>query len=279
MNETPKSRVKIILVDFLIPLTILMSFSTFFLLTDFDLEFESIFWDLDRGSFIKRVEPWYFLYKFGPAIPGFALFCFFAALVGGFFSDKLKKYRKMSIYAILVVVIGPGLICNAIFKEHWGRPRPYNVKGLGGSAEFLPLFVKGPYVPNESQIARTNKKTGLFWELYKKYYPPKCSHNSFPSGHASFAFFLYVFFFILRKTKHKRAILWAATAYGGLMGFGRNVQGGHFPSDILWAAGFVYLTALTFYYLMSMDKSIWYEKNGKTAVSDDDSISSAKCEA
>jgi len=36
-------------------------------------------------------------------------------------------------------------------------------------------------------------------------------------------------------------------AYGCLMGLGRISQGGHWLSDILWAGGFVYLTAWILY--------------------------------
>jgi membrane-associated phospholipid phosphatase len=32
--------------------------------------------------------------------------------------------------------------------------------------------------------------------------------------------------------------------YGGIIGVARIVAGGHFPSDVLWAGGFVYFTAM-----------------------------------
>ena len=32
--------------------------------------------------------------------------------------------------------------------------------------------------------------------------------------------------------------------YGGVIGLARVVAGGHFPSDVLWAGGIVYFTAL-----------------------------------
>ena len=42
--------------------------------------------------------------------------------------------------------------------------------------------------------------------------------------------------------------------YGGLMGLGRMIQGAHFFSDVVWAGGFVYLTALSFYYGLGLHK-------------------------
>lgn len=253
--------------DIFIALAILLGLSAVFVFTNLDMDFESLFWSAEVNTFVKRTEPWYFLYKYSRIVPCVVISGFLAALVGGFFANNLKKHRKMAVYAIAVAAIGPGLITNLMLKEHWGRPRPYNVIEFGGTAEYIPLFVKGPYVPNEKRMARLSRKTGLFWDLYKKYYPPQGLHNSFPSGHASFAFFMFIFFFILRNTKYKRRAFWAVMIYGGLVGFGRNVQGGHFPSDILWSAGIVYLTALILYYLMGMDKSIWYERHLEPASS------------
>jgi len=38
------------------------------------------------------------------------------------------------------------------------------------------------------------------------------------------------------------------------MGVARMVQGGHFPSDVLWAGGMVYLVGLSLYYLLRLDQ-------------------------
>jgi lipid A 4'-phosphatase len=260
MNETSTSRAKSLMKDLAIALAVLLPPSAVFVFTNLDMDFESLFLAPETNTFDNFRQPWYFLYKYGPIVPSVVLGGFAVALVGGFFAGKLKKHRKMALYALLTAAIGPGLIANAIFKEHWGRPRPYYVAGLGGTAEYLPLFVKGPYVPNPKRIERLKKKTGLFWELYKKHYPQQGLHNSFPSGHAAYAFFLFIFYFILRKTRYRSLAFWSVMLYAGCLGLGRSVQGRHFPSDILWSAGIAYLTALVLYYLMGMDKSIWYEK-------------------
>ena len=42
--------------------------------------------------------------------------------------------------------------------------------------------------------------------------------------------------------------------YGILMGVARMAQGGHFPSDVLWAWGMVYLVGVALYYLLRMDR-------------------------
>jgi membrane-associated PAP2 superfamily phosphatase len=43
--------------------------------------------------------------------------------------------------------------------------------------------------------------------------------------------------------------------YGSLVGLARMLQGAHFLSDVLWALGFVYLTALASFYLLRPHRS------------------------
>jgi membrane-associated PAP2 superfamily phosphatase len=44
---------------------------------------------------------------------------------------------------ILSVVIGPGLIINAVFKDHWDRPRPRDVVEFGGMLQCTPAPLRG----------------------------------------------------------------------------------------------------------------------------------------
>jgi membrane-associated PAP2 superfamily phosphatase len=48
-------------------------------------------------------------------------------------------------------------------------------------------------------------------------------------------------------------VLAGGLSYGLLMGVARMAQGGHFPSDVLWAGGMVYLVGLTLSRLMQLD--------------------------
>ena len=80
--------------------------------------------------------------------------------------------------------------------------------------------------------------------------------KSFPSGHASVAFYLFTPFFPLRGSRKKWAVLFLSLgmSYGILMGFTRMVQGGHFPSDVVWAGGFTYLAGLVLSCFFKFDK-------------------------
>jgi membrane-associated PAP2 superfamily phosphatase len=117
-----------------------------------------------------------------------------------------------------MLIIGPGVIVNGVFKPFWGRPRPYSTIPFGGDQEFLPVFQNG------------------------------CSQDyaSFPCGHASMGFYLMApaFFFYRRRPRLAVGFLCLGLVAGITIGMARIVEGSHFASDVLWAGGFVYFTGL-----------------------------------
>src|SRR5690606_23635728 len=115
------------------------------------------------------------------------------------------------------LALGPGLIVNALLKDHWGRPRPVQVADFGGAETFLLVGTIG------------SSPAG----------------KSFSSGHASIAFYLMTPFFALVATRPRLAwaFLSAGVVWGLLVGAGRVLQGGHWPSDVLWSGGLVSLSA------------------------------------
>jgi membrane-associated PAP2 superfamily phosphatase len=44
--------------------------------------------------------------------------------------------------------------------------------------------------------------------------------------------------------------------YGSLVGCARVVQGAHFASDVLWALGIVYFTALAMFYVLRLHRDV-----------------------
>ncbi len=214
----------------LLPLSILLGLSIIFRYSSLDITLEALFYSPATGFFLRYKEPWNLLYKYG-TLPGIFLSLGGAiAFIGSFFSPRLRPFKKEGLYLILVMLIGPGLLVNLVFKDHWGRPRPRQVVMFGGNRAYIPLGTKGP--PHGGR--------------------------SFPSGHASSAFYLMTPFFILRRRSKRKAYFFMGLGitYGILMGIARMVQGAHFPSDILWAWGIVYFTALYLAYLFGfMTKS------------------------
>jgi lipid A 4'-phosphatase len=212
-----------VFLDFLVPIVFLSLITLPFLLTDADSAFSRLFYIQGKGWPYGDASPWRFLYNYGN-VPALVLAgCGLLVLLLGFIARRIAALRWIGLFLVLFLLIGPGLLVNTVFKDHWGRPRPVDTREFGGKDRFLPVWVKG------------NAGHG----------------KSFPSGHASVGFFLFAPFFFLRGKTGKKAFLFLALGivYGLLLGLGRIIQGGHFLSDVLWAGGFTYLTGLILSYV------------------------------
>lgn len=211
-----------------IPLLLLAILSIPFIVSDLDLTLERPFynpetrqWEAGEATF------WRALYIFGP-IPAIAL-----AIVSGIVfvlglgTASLAKFRKLSAYFFAVLLVGSGLITNAILKDHWGRPRPSQITEFNGAEAFERLL----------------------------HIDPSSDGKSFPCGHATVGFFFLALVPILRGRRR-----WAALAFsllfGTLVGIARMTQGGHFASDVIWAAAVMWFTALLFYKFCQLDRGL-----------------------
>ena len=218
---------KTILLDWSVPLVILVGLTIPFWVTDLDLTLARRFFDPTGDWVYKDVQPWRWLYDYGTLPAWIVALTSLGALIGSVWIRRIAPYRRIALFFVLVMIAGPGLVVNVVFKDHWGRTRPRNVEAFGGDRPFLHAWEKGV--------------TG--------------KGKSFPCGHASTGFFLCSPFFVFRKRSRKWAMVFLVLGlgYGSLMGLGRMVQGGHFASDVIWSGGFVYLCGLGFYYLLRLD--------------------------
>jgi len=223
---------KEIIKDWAIPIAILLSLTALFRLFPWDIQLQSAFYQIEnKWWFMEKHVLITLLDKYG-YIPALLISLFSAfALIAGYWRFRFEKFRKIALLFLLTIAIGPGLIVHGVFKEHWGRPRPHDIVEFGG--------------------------TFAHQELLQ---PSSGRGKSFPSGHASLGFMLLVPYFFLRKTRRKTALSFLALGlcFGTLRGIGRMAQGAHFASDVLWAGGLVYLTGLGMYYLLGMNKSIYW---------------------
>ena len=217
-----------------IPVICLVLATAVFRYTDLDMSISNLVYLPERNFDQGEDNLWSLLYDHGH-IPAFVI-----GIVGllvflvGWFAPGLACYRKIGLFLVLFLIVGPGLIVNELLKEHWGRPRPVQVVDFEGEQQFLSVWSKG--VAGEGA--------------------------SFPSGHAAIGFYLCAPFFFLWADGRKRLALMALTlgmSYGLLMGIGRIIQGAHFASDVLWSAGFIYLTGILFYYLLRFDRGVWWD--------------------
>lgn len=122
-----------------------------------------------------------------------------------------KKNKYFSLMILLSLIIGPGILVNTLFKEHWGRPRPYQV--LRDKQQFSPIY---------------------HVNFGKDY------NNSMPSGHSSIGYFIGVPFILQQRRKLGYVL---GIVSGLIVGFIRMLQGGHYLSDVISAGIFVFLVA------------------------------------
>jgi len=126
------------------------------------------------------------------------------------------------IYMGVCSLAGPLLLVNVVLKEFWGRWRPRDMVEFGGYELFTaPLEIGG-----------------------------SCADNcSFVSGEV--ASMVMVFMALAFATRHWRPIHYAlAVLLGGLEGFIRVSQGGHFLSDAIFACVFMALVAAAIHWAM-----------------------------
>jgi lipid A 4'-phosphatase len=123
-------------------------------------------------------------------------------------------WRHMAAVAVCCALLGNGLVVEGILKNFMGRPRPVQVQQFGG-----PDVYHGPFVPG----------------------PDPHDHRSFVSSHAAAGFALIGLGMTCGPVWRRRWLL-IGIGTGGLVGWGRMMQGGHFLSDILFAFYAVWLS-------------------------------------
>jgi len=208
-----------------IPAVVLIVGTGVFWATDIDVAWVRPFFSGGGGDSslsdlwpLRDVHPWKMLYDWG-VYPAWILG------VGGlvvwivsFFWIRIERWRDPGLFFALVLIVGPGILVNWICKPYWNRPRPHAITTFEGSRMFLPV---------------------LQWGHGEE-------DSSFPSGHAAMGFYLMTPALVCYRRRP-----WMAAAFlafglvcGCVIGLARIVAGGHFPSDVFWAGGLVYFTAL-----------------------------------
>ena len=218
-----------------IPLALLAVLSLPFIVSDLDLTIHTPFYDFATHSWPIGENPiWRFFYTVGP-LPAIILgIASIFTLLLGLGSPVLAKYRKLSAYFFFVLLIGSGLITNAILKDQWGRPRPKQVTAFEGTEKFERLL----------------------------HYEPESFGKSFPCGHATVGYFFFALVPLL--TGRRRLLVFLATLiFGTLIGIARIAQGGHFTSDVIWAAAVMWFTSIAFHKLFKLEESVlWKPREG-----------------
>lgn len=168
---------------------------------------------------LGRQMPWSLLYRMAPWITASLVVGGLGALLAGYWLRR-GSLRRHATFVLFSLVIGPGLLVNGVFKDHWSRPRPRDVVEFGGTAHYASAPLPGE------------------------------RGKSFPCGHCSVGFLYGLGWWIWNGT---RPLLATASAGLGLMmgialGIGRMAAGGHFASDIVWSALIPFFIAHVLYH-------------------------------
>ena len=213
MNYIKQTHTQILFLCFFISTTILVMFSSL------DLQISNLFFD--NGFYLDGDEWEKLLYH----SVKFFLLTSLISVIGLWLFNKYMNKNIFSIdgnktlFLILVLVLGSGLLVNALFKENFGRARPRDIVEFDGTKEFKPAFVI-------SQECNTN-----------------CS---FSSGHGSAAFFSLALALLF---KYRKTALLIAFIYGCSVSFARMAVGAHFFSDNVVSFFVMAITTDIFYYL------------------------------
>ncbi|MGF1453724.1 MAG: phosphatase PAP2 family protein [Opitutales bacterium] len=187
------------------------------------------FYDADGPEAWPLANHWLsrFFYYSAPVLASILGLGAVAVWTGGRVSIKLRRWRWHALFMLLVLVLGPGLVVNAIFKDYSGRPRPRQTTEFGG-----PYAHRAPL--EFGKIA---------------------AGKSFPAGHASVGFAYCGLYFVLRRHRRRAAFtaLGASLGFGLLMGVCRMAAGAHFFSDVIFAGALTFLVAhVTYFFLLKI---------------------------
>ncbi|OQX13449.1 MAG: hypothetical protein BWK76_16215 [Desulfobulbaceae bacterium A2] len=123
--------------------------------------------------------------------------------------------RRVYFFLALTMAVGPGLVVNGVFKDHFGRARPAEIQEFCGDKTFTPALLPAD----------------------------QCRKNcSFSCGHATLGFYFVALSLVL-PGRSGIAAFWLAWAAGWLIGLARIAQGRHYVSDVLFSFIFVSMTA------------------------------------
>lgn len=186
----------------------------FVLWPQLDLLISGWFYDPAQGFFWDESFPVQVVYQLFDTLH---LWLLALMLIGlGLTWTRYRRYalldRRQLGFLFLLMLIGPGLITNALIKEYSGRARPRNVVEFGGDHTFTPALTPAA----------------------------ECADNcSYVSGHAALGFWFIGLGWVLRRRRYFAL----GIVVGLVVGAGRIIQGGHFTSDVIGAFWVVFFTA------------------------------------
>ncbi len=135
---------------------------------------------------------------------------------------RLNVPGRVAIFLVGSLALGPGLLVNLVFKDHWHRPRPSQVIEFGGDKAYVNWWNPGG----------------------------ECGHNcSFASGEAAAAAWMFGPAMLV-PPPWRAAAMGAAAIFAITTGLSRMAMGAHFFTDVLFGALISLLVLWGMYALM-----------------------------
>jgi lipid A 4'-phosphatase len=190
-----------------------------------DLDLAALFFDRKRDIFTGNAQLW--VYYLRDAARGLVVLLVAPAFIATLNKLVLPRWRMLiegraALFLAVTLALGPGVVTNLIFKDHWGRPRPIDATEFGGSDRFMPWWdPRGPCANNCSFVA--GEPSGAFWTLAPAALAPPP---------------------------------WRPLAYGAALAFGAGIgllrigSGAHFFTDVVFAGVFMFLVVWTLHGLI-----------------------------
>lgn len=183
-----------------------------------DISFSRLFIQSNGHFFSDHAPFFFFMRHLMQVILPICVLVLAILAVAARWSDRIRQFlpTRASLYLILCILIGPGLVVNWGMKEHWGRPRPAHTLIFGGDKVFQPAWVMSN----------------------------QCTANcAFVCGDASVGFVGLALVPLVRRRRRRTVILSALLA-GSLIGLSRIAVGGHFLSDVMFSGFLTYFACL-----------------------------------
>lgn len=208
---------------------------TFLLLPGLDRAVSALFYSPEEG-FAAAGDPFLIrLRHLGPHLVRLVAIASGAVIVAKLLFPLARPVVPLSrpLFLLASLALGPGLVVNAILKDHWGRPRPNAVEYFGGDH---------PYV--------------RVWQI-----TDHCASNcSFVSGEASSSLWL-VSLALIAPLTWRPAVAASALVLCLVLSAMRIAFGGHFLSDTLLSWGITFLLILAVYRVTIERPPVWLQDN------------------
>lgn len=183
-----------------------------------DLAISDAFYSIDLHGFPARASDALEIvgHKSAKAVVLATWFVLLGGAIAAHFDPATRPWRRLLWATVIGMALGPTIV--SILKSVTSFPCPWDLSRYAGFAT----------------------------ETSRIFVAPGQAGRCFPAGHSAGGFSLFALYFGLRSSARPRAArgaLIAALIVGGVFSYVRVIQGAHFVSHTLWAAGIDWVAA------------------------------------